>query len=67
MLPIFRQRSKCLQTLYSATCFAIVLTCSSVQQQVGLKHPLEDEDVVQIVLKVWRLQITYLHACLYAV
>ena len=29
-----------------------LLTCVSYIQQVGLKHPLEDEDVVQIVLKV---------------
>ncbi len=50
----------------SATCFALLLTGISIYLQVGLKHPLEDEDVVQIVLKVCRLQIVCLYACLYA-
>jgi len=67
LLPVVEYLiSKCLKISSSATCFAFLLTCISIHLQVGLKHPLEDEDVVQIVLKVCRLQIVCLYACLYA-
>ena len=38
--------------LYAAASSAHLHSCVTLPPQVGLKHPLEDEDVVQIVLKV---------------
>jgi hypothetical protein len=39
-------------TCVCCVCSAYLRSCVMLPPQVGLKHPLEDEDVVQIVLKV---------------